>query len=135
MVEVAVTTAVAAVMGARFAEVRPTSATLANLAAYTALARPGDTIAVLPGWAGGHLSHHAVGAAGVRGLDVVELPYDTRALDVDLDRLDATLARDNPVLVVIGGSLMLRRTASRRSPPASTPTARGCSTTPPTSPA
>jgi glycine hydroxymethyltransferase len=108
VVEVAVATAVAAVMGARYAEIRPTSATLANLAAYTALARPGDTIAVLPGWAGGHLSHHAIGAAGVRGLDVVELPYDTHALDVDLDRLEPMLERAAPVLVVIGASLMLR---------------------------
>jgi glycine hydroxymethyltransferase len=108
VVEVAVATAVAEVMGARFAEIRPTSATLANLAAYTALAQPGDAIAVLPGWAGGHLSHHAIGAAGVRGLDVVELPYDTHALDVDLDRLEPMLERDRPILVVIGASLMLR---------------------------
>jgi glycine hydroxymethyltransferase len=108
LVEVAVARAVADVMGARFAEVRPTSATLANLAVYTALTRPGDTIAVLPDWAGGHLSHHAVGAPGVRGLRVAELPYDTRALDVDLDRLPAMLAREEPVLVVVGGSLMLR---------------------------
>ena len=61
-IEVTVATALAELMGARFAEVRPTSATLANLAVYAALARPGDTIAVLPDWAGGHLSHHAVGA-------------------------------------------------------------------------
>lgn len=108
VVEVAVSQAVAELMGARFAEVRPTSATLANLAAYTALASPGETIAVLPGWAGGHLSHHAVGAAGVRGLRVVELPYDCARLDVDLDRLDALLECERPVLVVIGGSLMLR---------------------------
>jgi glycine hydroxymethyltransferase len=108
VVEVAVTRVVAAVMGARFAEIRPTSATLANLAAYTALAEPGDTIMVLPGWAGGHLSHHAVGAAGVRGLHVAELPYDVHALDVDVERLDAALERAAPVLVVIGGSLMLR---------------------------
>jgi glycine hydroxymethyltransferase len=108
LVEVAVARAVAGVMGARFAEVRPTSATLANLAVYTALAEPGDTLAVLPDWAGGHLSHHAVGAPGVRGLRVTELPYDTEALDVDLDRLPAMLARERPVLVVVGASLMLR---------------------------
>ncbi len=108
VVEVTVARLVAEAIGARFAEVRPTSATLANLAVYTALAAPGDTIAVLPDWAGGHLSHHAVGAAGVRGLRVAELPYDPRALDVDLDRLPAMLAREAPVLVVVGGSLMLR---------------------------
>ena len=52
VVEVTATTAIARVMGARFAEVRPTSATLANLAVYAALTEPGDTIAVLPDWAG-----------------------------------------------------------------------------------
>ena len=86
---------------------RPTSATLANLAVYTALAQPGDTIAVLPDWAGGHLSHHAVGAPGIRGLRVAPLPYDVDALDVDLDALDAFLARERPALVVVGASLML----------------------------
>jgi glycine hydroxymethyltransferase len=108
VIEVTVSRLVAGVMEARFAEVRPTSATLANLAVYTALARPGDTIAVLPDWAGGHLSHHEVGAAGVRGLRVVGLPYDPDELDVDLQRLPAFLERERPVLVVVGASLMLR---------------------------
>jgi glycine hydroxymethyltransferase len=105
VIEVAAADAVARVMGARFAEVRPTSATLANLAVYTALAQPGDTIAVLPDWAGGHLSHHAVGAPGVRGLRVVSLPYAD--FDVDLEALGAFLAAERPALVVVGASLML----------------------------
>lgn len=107
VVEVTVSRLVADVMGAAFAEVRPTSATLANLAVYSAVAAPGDTIAVLPAWAGGHLSHHAVGAAGIRGLNVVELPYDLRRLDVDLAALDALLRAAQPKLVVVGASLML----------------------------
>ncbi len=107
-IEVAVSSLVAACMGARYAEIRPSSATLANLAVYTAFAEPGDTIAVLPDWAGGHLSHHAVGAAGVRGLRVVELPYSVAELDVDLEALAGTLGREQPKLVVIGASLMLR---------------------------
>lgn len=108
VIEVAVTRLLATVMGAEFAEVRPTSATLANLAIYTALAQPGETIAVLPDWAGGHLSHHEVGAAGVRGLRVAELPYDTNALDIDLDALPQFLDAEQPKLVVVGASLMLR---------------------------
>jgi glycine hydroxymethyltransferase len=107
VLEVAVSRLVADVMGARFAEVRPTSATLANLAVYTALAQPRDAIAVLPGWAGGHLSHHEIGAPGIRGLRVVELPYDLRLLDVDLDRVAHVLAAERPKLVVVGTSLML----------------------------
>jgi glycine hydroxymethyltransferase len=108
VIEVTVTRLIADVMGARFAEVRPTSATLANLAVYTAVCQPGETIAVLPGWAGGHVSHHAVGAPGVRGLNVAELPYDVGALDVDLEALPAFLERETPRLVVVGASLMLR---------------------------
>jgi glycine hydroxymethyltransferase len=107
VVEVAAARAIARVMRAEFAEVRLTSATLANLAVYSALTEPGDTIAVLPDWAGGHLSHHAIGAPGVRGLRVVDLPYDTDALDVDLEALPAFLVREAPKLVVVGASLML----------------------------
>jgi glycine hydroxymethyltransferase len=107
VLEVTVSRLVADVMGATFAEIRPTSATLANLAVYTAVARPGETIAVLPAWAGGHLSHHAVGAPGIRGLRIVELPYDVGQLDVDLDGVEALLAAERPKLVVAGASLML----------------------------
>ena len=107
VVEVTASAAIARVMRARFAEVRPTSATLANLAVYTALTEPGDTIAVLPDWAGGHLSHHEIGVPGIRGLRVAPLPYDTEALDVDLDALDGFLGREAPRLVVVGASLML----------------------------
>ncbi|WP_053226027.1 aminotransferase class I/II-fold pyridoxal phosphate-dependent enzyme [Solirubrobacter soli] len=107
VVEVTAANAIARLMGAAFAEVRPTSATLANLAVYTALTEPGDTIAVLPDWAGGHLSHHAVGVPSVRGLRVAPLPYDAAELDVDVDALDEFLGWEVPRLVVVGASLML----------------------------
>ncbi|HEX6470547.1 MAG TPA: DegT/DnrJ/EryC1/StrS family aminotransferase [Streptosporangiaceae bacterium] len=98
---------VARLVGAEFAEVRSQSATLANLAVYSAFTAPGDTIAVLPARAGGHASHHAAGAAGVRGLRVVELPYDVAGYDVDLAALPGFLSRERPRLVVIGASLLL----------------------------
>jgi glycine hydroxymethyltransferase len=98
---------VARLVGAEFAEVRSQSATLANLAVYRAFTAPGDTIAVLPARAGGHASHHAAGAAGVRGLRVVELPYDVAGYDVDLAALPGFLGRERPRLVVIGASLLL----------------------------
>ena len=107
VVEVTVSRLLADLMGATFAEIRPTSATLANLAVYSVVAAPGETVAVLPAWAGGHLSHHEIGAAGIRGLRVVDLPYDLRRLDVDLDGLGTLLAAERPKLVVVGASLML----------------------------
>jgi glycine hydroxymethyltransferase len=107
ILEVLAPTLVARLVGARFAEVRSQSATFANLAVYSALAEPGDTIAVLPQRAGGHTSHHAVGAPGVRGLRVVDLPYDVDAYDVDLAVLPGFLEQERPRLVVIGASLLL----------------------------
>ncbi|MBC6460250.1 serine hydroxymethyltransferase [Actinomadura sp. HBU206391] len=107
ILEVLAPTLVARLVEARFAEVRSQSATFANLAVYTALAVPGDTIAVLPQRAGGHTSHHAIGAPGVRGLRVVDLPYDIGAFDVDLDALPEFLERERPRVVVIGASLLL----------------------------
>lgn len=101
------TTAVGATVGADHVDVRPASGTLANLAVYTGLLEVGSTIAALPAWAGGHVSHHAEGVAGVRGLSAVELPFDPVAQDIDLGRLARTLERHRPALVVVGGSLPL----------------------------
>jgi glycine hydroxymethyltransferase len=98
---------VADLMEGRFAEVRLQSATLANLAVYTAFARAGDKIAVLPEFAGGHASHHAQGVPAIRGLTVVDLPYLPDELDLDYGRLPGFLRVHRPRIVVIGASLML----------------------------
>jgi glycine hydroxymethyltransferase len=95
------------VFDARFAEVRLHSGTLANLAVYAALTEPGDNIVVLPERAGGHTSHHAIGAPGIRGLRVVEMPFDAERMNVDVDGLRAVIERERPKLVVAGASLML----------------------------
>ncbi|WP_447001711.1 serine hydroxymethyltransferase [Saccharothrix isguenensis] len=98
---------VATLMEGRFAEVRLQSATLANLAVYTAFARAGDKIAVLPEFAGGHASHHAQGVPAIRGLTVVDLPYLPDELDIDYGKLPGFLRVHRPRIVVIGASLML----------------------------
>jgi glycine hydroxymethyltransferase len=98
---------VASLVEAEFAEVRLPSATLANLAVYTAFARAGDKIAVLPEFAGGHASHHAQGVPAIRGLTVVDLPYLPDELDIDYGRLPGFLRVHRPRIVVIGASLML----------------------------
>lgn len=105
--EVLATQLVARSMHGRFAEVRFPTATMANLAVYTVLANPGDTIAVLSPAAGGHSSHHQDGAASIRALNVVHLPYDADVFDVDLGQLDAFLEHHAPRIVVIGGSVAL----------------------------
>lgn len=99
--------AVGAGFGAPFVDVRPQSATLANLAAYAAMAPPGATIGALPEAGGGHFSHHEHGAAGIRGLRVETLPWDGERQDVDLEALPAFLDRHEPRMLVIGGSVQL----------------------------
>ena len=107
VLEVLAARAVAATVSAPYADVRPQSATLANLAAYSALAPVGATIAALPATAGGHFSHHPHGAAGIRGHTVVELPFDPERQDLDFARLAQTLAEHRPALLVLGGSVQL----------------------------
>lgn len=92
---------------AAFAEIRIQSGTLANLAVYSAFVEPGETIAVLPEAAGGHISHHGYGAPSIRGVKVVDLPYDSEKLNVDLDKLPDFLHRHQPKLVVVGASMLL----------------------------
>ncbi len=105
--EVLVTDLARRAFRAEFAEVRVQSGTLANLAVYSAFAGPGETIAVLPEEAGGHISHHGYGAPGIRGVRVVDLPYDAAAMNVDLERLPEFLRRHEPRLMVVGASLLL----------------------------
>ncbi|MBN9624287.1 MAG: glycine hydroxymethyltransferase, partial [Actinobacteria bacterium] len=107
VLEVLAARAVAATMGAHHADVRVPSATLANLAAYAGLSRPGATIAALPTWAGGHFSHREQGAAGIRGHRVVDIPFNPTRQDVDLDALPSTLAAERPALVILGGAVQL----------------------------
>ena len=105
--EVLVTDLARRAFSAEFAEVRLQSGTLANLAVYSTFAEPGETIAVLPEAAGGHISHHGYGAPGIRGVRVVDLPYDPEKLNVDLKKLPDFLQRHKPKLMVVGASLLL----------------------------
>jgi glycine hydroxymethyltransferase len=91
----------------RIAEIRLPSGSLANLAAFHALTEAGDTVIVPPAAIGGHASHHRPGAAGLRGLRVLEAPVDAGRYAIDLDGLRALARAERPALIVAGGSLNL----------------------------
>ena len=57
-IEVVAAELAAEVFGARYAEVRVGSGALANLYAFMATCRPGDTIIAPPASIGGHVTHH-----------------------------------------------------------------------------
>lgn len=106
-VEVITAELAARLFHADFAEVRVPSGAMANLYAFMATSSPGDTIIASPPTIGGHVTHHAAGAAGLYGLRTVGAPVDVAHYSYDIDAL-ATLAREvRPSLITIGGSLNL----------------------------
>lgn len=97
----------ARVFDAGYAEVRVGSGALANLYAFMATCRPGDTIIAPPASIGGHVTHHAEGAAGLYGLTTVPAPVAEDGYTVDVAALKDLAERVRPPLITIGGSLNL----------------------------
>lgn len=95
------------VFEAGYAEIRVASGALANLYAFMATTKPGDTIIVPPAAVGGHVTHHAQGCAGLYGLDIHEAPVDRDGYTVDLDGLRKMALSLKPKLITIGMSLNL----------------------------
>lgn len=92
---------------ASYAEVRVGSGALANLYAFMATSRPGDTIIAPPATIGGHVTHHGSGAAGLYGLTTVAAPVLADGYTVDVDALAVQAREVRPRLITIGGSLNL----------------------------
>lgn len=71
----------AEVFDAKYAEVRVGSGALANLNVFMATCKAGDTIiAPPPPSIGGHITHHAAGAAGLYGVTTVSAPMAIRSM-------------------------------------------------------
>jgi glycine hydroxymethyltransferase len=56
---------------------------------------------------GGHATHHAVGAAGLYGLEFHPIPCCAERMDVDLDQLAERARALEPKLIILAGSLCL----------------------------
>ena len=95
------------VFGAEFSEFRVGSGALANLYAFMATCKAGDTIIAPPATIGGHVTHHADGAAGLYGLKTVSAPVNEDGYTVDIDALRKLAHEVKPKLITIGGSLNL----------------------------
>ncbi|MEQ1521108.1 MAG: aminotransferase class I/II-fold pyridoxal phosphate-dependent enzyme [Aestuariivirga sp.] len=97
----------AEIFQAKYAEIRVASGAMANLYAFMATCKPGDTIIVPPASIGGHVTHQMAGAAGLYGLDIHEAPVDAASFTVDLEGLRKLARSLKPKLITIGGSLNL----------------------------
>ncbi|MDH3192450.1 MAG: serine hydroxymethyltransferase [Nitrosopumilus sp.] len=101
---------------AKFADVRPISGVVANLAVYSAFTNPGDIMLAPSIPAGGHISHgkrEHFGTAGlVHGLEIEFYPFDAKEMTIDVDKTKQKvkeLKEDNrlPKMAMFGGSLFL----------------------------
>jgi glycine hydroxymethyltransferase len=92
---------------ARYADHRLVASMLGNMAVYTALAEPGDVIMSITQPFGGHSSNRNDGPAGVRGLKVVDIPFDPVELTVDLDLFRKVAPLVRPKVVALGASMTL----------------------------
>ena len=93
--------------GAGFADIRPISGTLANMAVFSALAEKGDTILTLGIQGGSHVSHEKAGAAGMLGLKSFHLGFDGESMAIDLEKSKEKILEIKPKFIVIGGSVIL----------------------------
>ena len=91
----------------RYADHRMCASMIGNAVAYTALTAPGDVIMSVAQPFGGHSSNRNIGPAGVRGLEIVDIPFDPGEFDVDLDAFRKLAPRVRPKMVTLGLSMTL----------------------------
>ena len=90
--------------GAEHVNVQPHSGSQANAAAYMTLIQPGDTILGLDLAHGGHLTHgHKLNFSG-KLYRIVGYQVSRETETVDYDELEAIARRENPKVIVGGGS-------------------------------
>ena len=89
---------------AEYANVQPHCGSSANLAAYLAVMKPGDTLMAMSLAHGGHLTHGS--AVNFSGRLFNILPYGVRADDelIDYDDLLAKAERHKPAVIMAGAS-------------------------------
>ncbi|MHA1682267.1 MAG: serine hydroxymethyltransferase [Promethearchaeota archaeon] len=102
---------------ADFADVRPISGVVANLAMFTAMTEPKGKMMAMPIPSGGHISHapkfaksgkEINGTAGaIRGLDIQYLAFDRDEMNLDVDESAKRIREFKPELLLFGGSVFL----------------------------
>jgi len=90
--------------GADHANVQPHSGTTANMAAYFAVANPGDTILGLNLFHGGHLSHgHPINFSG-KYFKVVPYSVDPKTEQMDFSIIRRLALENRPRIIIAGAS-------------------------------
>jgi len=92
------------IFGAEHANVQPHSGSSANMAAYAAVIQPGDTIMGLDLAHGGHLTHgHKLSFSG-KTYHIASYGVTRETETLDYDEMEAIAVREQPRLIIGGGS-------------------------------
>jgi glycine hydroxymethyltransferase len=95
---------VKALFGAEFANVQPHAGSQANMAAYSAIIQPGDTVMGLNLAMGGHLTHgHPLNFSG-KTYNIVPYGVTKKTETIDYDELEKLAKEHRPKLIIGGGS-------------------------------
>lgn len=101
---------------AEFVDVRPISGVVANLAAFSTFAKPGDVALACSIPTGGHISHgkKTIGgtAGAIRELDIYNYPFDEENFNIDVDKTEALVKEldasgKRPKIFITGASVFL----------------------------
>jgi len=90
-----------------FVDCRPISGGIANLVIYTAFAKPGDAIVALGIPNGAHVSSSPWGMAGVRGLNSIDMIFDPKEMNIDVEKTVHLIKKINPKIIMFGASMFL----------------------------
>jgi glycine hydroxymethyltransferase len=90
-----------------FADVRPISGTVANMAVLKAMAEPGDRVGSCRLADGAHISSASFGAFGLRGVKPQYYTFDQKTMQIDVDETKKMLLKERPSLCLFGLSLFL----------------------------
>ena len=90
-----------------FVDTRPIAGGIANLIVYTAFTKPGDVFISLGIPNGAHVSSTRWGLAGVRGLKNIDMVFDKKRINIDIDETVKLVNNTNPKLLMFGASMFL----------------------------
>lgn len=91
----------------KFADVRSTSGTVANMAVLMALTNTRDKMTTVSLSDGGHISHAKIGAAGVRGIRTYNYPFDEKNMNIDVEGAKKLIREVKPRIALFGQSVFL----------------------------
>ena len=106
-IEVLASKLFAELLGAKYADLRPLSGTIANATAFASLAKPGDTALVVPLPGGGHVSHSEYGILGRLGIKPCPLPIIEEEMNIDADKAVKLIRSMKPKFITLGATVIL----------------------------